>query len=69
MSRIRDTEPVLERVFAALATNDRRIERMNQAAPGFFRMLQNQQFETNMMHLARVTDKPNDRQIRAFDGC
>jgi hypothetical protein len=40
------------------ATNDKRIARLNQAAPGFFRMLQNQQFETNMMHLARITDKP-----------
>jgi hypothetical protein len=41
------------------ATSDKRIERMNQAAPAFFRMLQNQQFETNMMHLARMTDKPS----------
>src|ERR1700722_7722775 len=40
------------------ATNDKRIARLNAAAPGFFRMLQNQQFETNMMHLARITDNP-----------
>jgi HEPN superfamily AbiU2-like protein len=40
------------------AMNDKRIARLNEAAPGFFRMLQNQQFETNMMHLARITDKP-----------
>jgi hypothetical protein len=39
-------------------TNDKRIERLNQAAPGFFQMLQEQQFETNMSHLARLTDSP-----------
>jgi len=39
-------------------TNDKRIERLNRAAPGFFRMLQEQQFETNMLHLARLTDSP-----------
>jgi len=38
------------------ATNDKRIARMNQSAPGFFQMLQEQQFETNMSHLARLTD-------------
>jgi hypothetical protein len=38
------------------ATNDKRIERLNQAAPTFFQMLQDQQFETNMSHLARLTD-------------
>jgi AbiU2 len=37
-------------------TNDKRIARMNQSAPGFFQMLQKQQFETNMSHLARLTD-------------
>jgi AbiU2 len=40
------------------ATNDKRIERLNRAAPGFFRMLKDQQFETNMLHLARLTDSP-----------
>jgi hypothetical protein len=39
-------------------TNDKRIERLNQSAPGFFRMLQEQQFETNMLHMARLTDSP-----------
>jgi hypothetical protein len=39
-------------------TNDKRIARLNQAAPGFFQMLQEQQFETNMSHLARLTDSP-----------
>jgi hypothetical protein len=38
--------------------NDKRIARLNQAAPGFFQMLQEQQFETNMSHLARLTDSP-----------
>jgi hypothetical protein len=38
------------------ATNDKRIERLNQATPTFFQMLQEQQFETNMSHLARLTD-------------
>lgn len=39
-------------------TNEKRIERMNRSAPGFFQMLQEQQFETNMNHLARLTDSP-----------
>ena len=39
-------------------TNDKTIKRLNQAAPGFFRMLQGQQFETNMLHMARLTDSP-----------
>ncbi len=39
-------------------TNDKRIARMNASAPGFFQMLQEQQFETNMSHLARLTDSP-----------
>ena len=39
-------------------TNDKRIDRLNRAAPGFFRMLKEQQFETNMLHLARLTDPP-----------
>jgi hypothetical protein len=39
-------------------TNDKRIERLNQSAPGFFQMLQGQQFETNMLHMARLTDSP-----------
>jgi AbiU2 len=37
-------------------TSDKRIDRLIQAAPGFFRMLQEQQFEANMMHIARLTD-------------
>jgi hypothetical protein len=39
-------------------TNDKRIDRLNRAAPGFFRMLQEQQFETNMLHISRLTDSP-----------
>jgi hypothetical protein len=39
-------------------TNDKRIARMNRSAPGFFQMLKEQQFETNMSHLARLTDSP-----------
>ena len=39
-------------------TSDKRIDRLNRAAPGFFRMLQEQQFETNMLHMARITDSP-----------
>src|SRR5882757_6978620 len=38
--------------------NDKRIERLNKAAPAFFQMLQEQQFETCMSHLARITDSP-----------
>jgi hypothetical protein len=37
---------------------DKRIDRLNRSAPGFFRMVQEQQFETNMMHIARLTDAP-----------
>lgn len=40
-------------------TNDKRIKRLNDAAPGFFQMVQEQQFEANMLHLARLTDTPN----------
>ncbi len=39
-------------------TSDKRIDRLNRSAPGFFRMVQAQQFETNMMHIARLTDPP-----------
>ena len=38
--------------------SDVRIKRLNQAAPGFFQMLQKQQFETNMSRMARITDSP-----------
>src|SRR6266852_7302679 len=37
-------------------TNQKRIDRLNQAAPGFFRMLENELFQTNMLHIARLTD-------------
>ena len=40
------------------ATSDKRIERLNKSASGFFQMLQEQQFETNMLSLARLTDSP-----------
>jgi hypothetical protein len=39
-------------------TNQKRIDRLNQAAPGFFRMLQDELFQTNMLHIARLTDPP-----------
>ena len=39
-------------------TNQKRIDRMNQAAPGFFRMLQSELFQANILHLARLTDSP-----------
>jgi AbiU2 len=39
-------------------TNEKRIERMNRSAPNFFSMLQGQQFETNVLHIARLTDPP-----------
>jgi len=38
-------------------TSDERIARLNQTAPGFFLMLQEQLFEANMLHLARLTDR------------
>jgi hypothetical protein len=39
-------------------TSEKRIERLNQAAPGFFRMLQDELFQTNVLHIARLTDPP-----------
>jgi AbiU2 len=39
-------------------TNLKRIDRLNQTAPGFFRMLQTELFQTNILHLARLTDPP-----------
>ncbi len=39
-------------------TSQKRIDRMNQAAPGFFRMLQTELFQTNLLHIARLTDPP-----------
>ena len=44
--------------FELFGTNDKRIDRLNRAAPGFFQMLQEQQFETNMLRIARLTDPP-----------
>jgi hypothetical protein len=37
-------------------TNEKRLERLNQSAPGFFRMLQDELFQTNVLHIARLTD-------------
>lgn len=39
-------------------TNQKRIDRLNEAAPGFFRMLQDELFQTKIMHIARLTDPP-----------
>jgi hypothetical protein len=39
-------------------TNDKRIARLNKTAPGFFRMLQDELFQTNVLHIARLTDPP-----------
>jgi hypothetical protein len=39
-------------------TNEKRIERLNKSAPGFFRMLQDELFQTNVLHIARLTDSP-----------
>jgi hypothetical protein len=50
-------------------TNDKRIDRLNRAAPGFFRMLKDQQFETNMLHLARLTDSPKSVGKRNLTVC
>lgn len=37
-------------------TKPSRIELMNQAAPGFFHMLQEELWENRLMHIARITD-------------
>jgi AbiU2 len=39
-------------------TNQKRIDRLNQSAPLFFSMLQNELFQTNLLHIARLTDSP-----------
>ncbi len=39
-------------------TNQKRVDRLNQTAPGFFQMLQTELFQTNILHLARLTDPP-----------
>jgi hypothetical protein len=39
-------------------TNERRIERLNQSAPAFFRMIQDELWSTTLLHLARLTDAP-----------
>jgi hypothetical protein len=39
-------------------TNQKRIDRLNQSAPTFFRMLQDELFQTNVLHIARLTDPP-----------
>jgi AbiU2 len=39
-------------------TNQERIDRLNQTAPGFFRMLQDELLLTNVLHIARLTDPP-----------
>lgn len=39
-------------------TNEKRIQRLNETAPGFFLMLQDELFQTNVMHIARLTDRP-----------
>jgi hypothetical protein len=40
------------------STNQKRVDRLNQTAPSFFRMLQTELFATNILHLARLTDPP-----------
>jgi hypothetical protein len=37
------------------STNQKRIDRLNQSAAGFFRMLQNGLFSTNVLHITRLT--------------
>ena len=35
------------------STNQKRVDRLNQTAPGFFRMLQTELFQTNILHTSR----------------
>jgi hypothetical protein len=39
-------------------TNQKRIDRLNQSAAGFFHMLQNELFSTNVLHIARLIGPP-----------
>ena len=39
-------------------TNPMRIERLNQSAPAFFRMIQDELWSTTLLHIARLLDPP-----------
>jgi AbiU2 len=39
-------------------TNDKRIERLNKAAPAFFRMIQDELWSATLLHIARLLDPP-----------
>jgi len=36
--------------------DEKRIERLNQSAPAFFRMIQDELWSANLLHIARLTD-------------
>jgi hypothetical protein len=44
--------------YTALFGNKKRIDRLNQSAAGFFHMLQNELFSTNVLHIARLIGPP-----------
>jgi hypothetical protein len=48
--------PYWKEYVELFSTNQKRIDRLNQTAPGFFRMLQTELFQTNILHLARLID-------------
>jgi hypothetical protein len=39
-------------------TNEKRIDRLNKAAPAFFRMLQDELWSSTLVHIARLLDSP-----------
>jgi hypothetical protein len=39
-------------------TSEKRIERLNQAAPAFFRMIQDELWNATLLHIARLVDSP-----------
>ena len=39
-------------------TNEKRVKRLNEAAPAFFRMIQDQLWTVTLLHIARLVDSP-----------
>lgn len=54
-------------------TNEKRIDRLNKAAPAFFRMIQDELWSTTLLHIARLLDPPRsvgkaNLTVRNFTG-
>ena len=47
-----------EEYVQLFGTSEKRIDLLNQASPRFFRMLEDELFESALLHLCRMTDRP-----------